>query len=467
MQLTGSDNLSRDQFYMESLHSEIKRSIIRHPDLMRINPGSSPIASSESELKVIQTGGVYSEIIETDSSRKLITIVPIVAKHNSCIECHAEVNQHDFRLGDVFGAFVLESSLERVDRDIAESRNVVFLSVSAILIISICLLLILTTRLTKPIVALTSRVKSIAGGNYVISNNLTVDSDGSDEIGILESSFHSMTVNLKTSQEKLLLYSQNLENTVEELRRSKEESELLADQLRQASKMEAIGRLAGGVAHDFNNLLTVIMGNAQLALAATKPNDALYEDLTGIDEAAERAANLTRQLLAFSRKQKLEPKVMNLNQIILNLHEMLKRMLGEDAILESELDDQLRNVQVDPGQIDQVVVNLAVNARDAMPQGGKITFQTQNVVLDKEFVCEHVGATEGEFVAMLISDTGEGMSEDIRSKIFEPFFTTKDEGKGTGLGLATVYGIIKQSGGYIWLTVLREWERHSQFTCLK
>ena len=234
----------------------------------------------------------------------------------------------------------------------------------------------------------------------------------------------------------------------------------LEDRLRQSQKMEAIGRLAGGVAHDFNNLLTVILGYTQI-LSDGLPAGRLADSTGQIRAAAERAAGITRQLLAFSRKQVLSPRIIDLNDIMLNLDSLLRRLIGEDIEVLTIPASGLGSVKADPGQIEQVIMNLALNARDAMPVGGKLTIETSNAELDEAYIGEDRPVEPGSYVMLAVSDTGQGMSPEVQSRIFEPFFTTKEVGKGTGLGLATVYGIIKQTGGYIW--VYSEPERGTTF----
>ncbi|MCX8118017.1 MAG: PAS domain S-box protein, partial [Desulfobacterota bacterium] len=236
-----------------------------------------------------------------------------------------------------------------------------------------------------------------------------------------------------------------------ERKRAEQERAILQEQLRQSQKMEAIGRLAGGIAHDFNNILTVIKGSCQLSLLGLHEKDPLYVHLKEIEQSADRAADLIRQLLAFSRKQVLEPRVLDLNGIVKNLEKMLRRILGEDIELVTFLGEEIGRVKVDPGQMEQAIINLAVNARDAMPKGGKLTIETADIELDEDYAKRHVGVIPGAYVMLSISDTGIGMTPEIQERIFEPFFTTKERGKGTGLGLSTVYGIVKQSGGNIWV----------------
>jgi PAS domain S-box-containing protein len=239
------------------------------------------------------------------------------------------------------------------------------------------------------------------------------------------------------------------------------ERKRLEEQLHKAQELEAIGRLSGGVAHDFNNILTAVTGYSDLLLMDLGPHDPRLGDLEGIKQAAERAAKLTQQLLAFGRKQVLQLKVLDLNSVVANLEDMLQRLLGEDIDLATVLDPSLGRVKADPGRIEQVIMNLAVNARDAMPQGGKLTIKTMNVVLDDEYARRFVDVEPGRHVILEVNDAGIGMDEEVQSHLFEPFFTTKEEGKGTGLGLSTVYGIVKQSNGHI--SVYSEPERGTTF----
>ncbi|HYK87774.1 MAG TPA: response regulator [Acidobacteriota bacterium] len=242
--------------------------------------------------------------------------------------------------------------------------------------------------------------------------------------------------------------------TVQDITERKQDEDAMRksrDQMVQLQRMEALGQLAGGVAHDFNNLITAIMGYNELISQNLDHTSEYFPYVEGIKKASERASALTRQLLAFSRQQVLQPRVLNLNSIIDNLAKMLARIIGENIELRTNLASDLGNVEIDPGQVEQVILNLAVNSRDAMPEGGKLVIETANFTLNEKQVGTHLGVKPGDYVVVTVSDTGCGMDEETRTRIFEPFFTTKASGKGTGLGLSTVYGIVKQSGGSVWV----------------
>jgi PAS domain S-box-containing protein len=238
---------------------------------------------------------------------------------------------------------------------------------------------------------------------------------------------------------------------VSQIRQAERALERSAEQLRQAQKLESVGRLAGGIAHDFNNMLTAINGYSDLTLRRLPDNDPVRHHIQEIKKAGQRSATLTQQLLAFSRRQNLQPVVLDLNEAILDTTKMLHRLIGEDVQLVTALDPNAGRVKVDPGQLTQIIMNLAVNARDAMLQGGKLTLETANILLDSDYSRTHLDALPGAYVMLAVSDTGTGINPETQPHIFEPFFTTKEVGKGTGLGLATVYGIVKQSGGNIML----------------
>ena len=231
--------------------------------------------------------------------------------------------------------------------------------------------------------------------------------------------------------------------------RAEHERSLLEQQLHHSQKMDAIGQLAGGIAHDFNNLLTAIIGYTQLGRNMVAPGTSLQTHFQEIQKAAQLAADLTRQLLAFSRRQMVEQKELSLNDLIIDTHKMLRRLIGENVELATVAEPGLGRVIADAGLVEQVLVNIAINARDAMPGGGKLTIETRNVYLDHEYAAKHTNVAPGDYVMLAISDTGTGMTDEVRARIFDPFFTTKGPGEGTGLGLSTCYGIVKQNGGHI------------------
>jgi len=289
----------------------------------------------------------------------------------------------------------------------------------------------LTVQLTTPLHTITEAAEAIAEGDYT----RRVPVMRSDEIGRLVRAFNTMTAHVEDAYRRL------------ETRLA--EREALEERLLQAQKMEAIGQLAGGVAHDFNNLLSAIIGYTELLRQEVEPSDPRRADLDEVAKAARRAAALTKQLLAFSRKQVLQPSLVDLNLLVSDAKGLLGRLVGDDITLELRLTNELWPVIADASQIEQIVINLAVNARDAMPDGGQLTIDTFNVELREPLALQDGVAQPGCYVVMSVADTGCGMDDETRRRIFEPFFTTKARGQGTGLGLATVYGIAHQSGGHV------------------
>lgn len=279
---------------------------------------------------------------------------------------------------------------------------------------------------TRPLASLADGARALEQGNY----EYPLAAEGSDEVAQVTRAFDRMRDTLK---------------------RNESHRQQLEAQLVQAQKMEAMGRLAGGVAHDFNNLLTVIKGHCELLVDRLQPVDPNHRSAFQIDKAADRAVSLTGQLLAFCRMQVLQPKVLDLNTLIGELSSLLRRLIREDIAFTFEPGESLGQVKVDPGQVEQVIMNLTVNAGDAMPEGGNLTIETRNVIVDQAFAESRPPMLAGEYVLVAVSDTGLGMDVATRNRIFEPFFTTKEQGKGTGLGLATVYGVVKQSSGFIWV----------------
>jgi signal transduction histidine kinase len=306
-----------------------------------------------------------------------------------------------------------------------QNRLLAGLGLTAILV-GVALAFVLSDRFTRPLEHLVEGVHALEQGDF----GYALESSGTDEVADVTRAFDRMRKTLKSNETQ----KQQLEN-----------------QLRQAQKMEAVGRLAGGVAHDFNNLLTVIKGHGGLLLERLQPSEKLYVSAEKIDKAADRAASLTRQLLAFSRMQVLQPKVLDLNTLVSEMSGLLKRLIREDISFSFCAGEFLGRIKADPGQLEQVVMNLIVNACDAMPQGGRLTIETGNVMVDEALAKVRSPMLPGAHVRLVVEDTGHGMDSETKSRIFEPFFTTKELGKGTGLGLATVYGVVKQSGGCIWV----------------
>ena len=288
------------------------------------------------------------------------------------------------------------------------------------------LVYLISDTFTRPLAVLLEGVHALQEGDF----SRPIEARGGDELAEVTRAFDGMRGTLQ---------------------RNEAQREQLEEQLRQAQKMEALGRLAGGVAHDFNNLLTVIKGHGELLVDRMKPTDVFYGSTRQIMKTADRAASLTRQLLAFSRMQVLQPRILDLNTLVADMSKMLRRLVREDIEFNFRLGDSLGRVKADPGQLEQVLLNLTVNASDVMPQGGKLTIETQRMKVDESHAHARPPLRPGKYVQLVVTDTGHGMDAATMSRIFEPFFTTKEQGKGTGLGLATVYGVVRQSGGFIWV----------------
>jgi signal transduction histidine kinase/ActR/RegA family two-component response regulator len=320
---------------------------------------------------------------------------------------------------------VLKSYDEALAYLAKENRMLAGLGLLAVLAGGVMVFFI-SDKFTRPLSSLLEGVRALENGDF----EYPLNSYGTDEVAQVTHAFGRMRGTLKANES---------------------EQQQLQDQLRKAQRMEAIGRLAGGVAHDFNNLLTVIKGHGDLMLDRLEASSPLYGNARQIEKASDRAASLTRQLLAFSRMQMLQPKVLNLNSLVSEMFSILKRLVREDIAFTFRAGESLARVKADPGQIEQVIMNLAVNASDAMPSGGSLTVETQNLFADEAFCRTRAPLVPGNYVRLVVEDTGHGMDAATMARVFEPFFTTKEFGKGTGLGLATVYGVVKQSGGCIWV----------------
>ena len=366
----------------------------------------------------------------------------------------------------IIGTVYFHSDLSKFYSLLLRYVTMVSLALGISLLVAFILLSKLHQVITRPINTLVQLMGIISQDkNYSLRAPVLQN----DELGSMAEGFNDMLEQIQIRDRELEGHRQHLEEQVgvrtadlakansqleKELadrRQAEIEKTFLEEQLRQSQKMEAIGRLAGGVAHDFNNILTIIQGYSELAALKLQQGEQVGEAIDQIIKAGERASDLTRQLLAFSRRQMLEMKVIDLNILLKDLDKMLRRILGEDIEVVHSLAEDLGKIKTDPGQIEQVILNLTVNARDAMPYGGKLLIETDNVELDKTYAQTHAGVQAGPYVRLSVTDTGAGMPPEVKDRIFEPFFTTKELGKGTGLGLSTIYGIVKQSGGNIWV----------------
>jgi signal transduction histidine kinase/CheY-like chemotaxis protein len=318
-----------------------------------------------------------------------------------------------------------------------------------VMLVSLPLALLLASRLEatilRPLTRLVEAARSVSRNQDYTRR---VYKHGNDEVGVLIDGFNAMLAAVETRDEELRRSQEVLERRVAERTAELQAKE---EELRQSQKMEAIGRLAGGVAHDFNNLLSAIIGFTELAAGELPAGSPQRRYLDEVSKAGDRAAGLTRQLLAFSRKQVLQAEVIDLNALVTDMDKMLRRIIGEDIVLRPLLDSTIGSVKADRGQMEQVLLNLAINARDAMPRGGSLMIETANVELNAGYSQRGESITPGPAVMIAVTDTGVGIPPGAMTHLFEPFFTTKERGKGTGLGLSTVYGIVKQSGGHIWV----------------
>ena len=330
----------------------------------------------------------------------------------------------------------------------ALGRSFLMAGILAVLLVGGGAALVSRTTL-RPLAGFIAFLRAGAGGEGTFARFLPPRTPPPAEIGTLTDAYNRLIESLRQQHAAVAQTNETLREQVHERERAEQALRESEEQLRQSQKLEALGTLAGGVAHDFNNLLSVIMGFAQISARNAPVDSALREDLAQINEAATRAAGLIKQLLAFSRKQVMQPQIVDLNHIVARMEAMLTRLIGEDVVLQTHLEPRLSRIKADPGQLEQVIMNLVVNARDAMPTGGTVVIETRNVRLDERYERRPEAIAAGPAVMLAVSDTGVGMDEATRRRVFEPFFTTKAPGKGTGLGLSTVYGIVRQSEGSV------------------
>lgn len=412
-----------------------------------------------------QNGAVFSAYIRSDLVGR--TPLPDLKKEGIRFSWHtlSLVQPVTFK-GWQVGTIALQADLNRFYLLIG--RHLLLLSLVLLLVMGAAYILLsrLSRTITDPLSELIGLMKTISLEKDYSLRSPVLEVD---ELNALAQGFNDMLDQIQERDRALERHRRHLEEEVEkrtrdlamaniqlekelaERKQAEAEKSALEEQLRQSQKMEAIGRLAGGVAHDFNNLLTIIQGYGELAALKIEEGEPVGEEIDQIRQAGQRASELTRQLLAFSRRQLMEMKVVDLNELLGRMHTMLSRIMGEDIRIELSLPPEVGKIRTDPGQIEQVVLNLAVNARDVMPGGGRLIIETCNVALDEAYAQTHPGVIPGPYVRLTVTDTGSGMPPEVLERIFEPFFTTKELGKGTGLGLSTIYGIIKQSGGHIYV----------------
>ncbi len=391
--------------------------------------------------------------LEDDVSRNAVAASELLVQQRSGL---LDVTEPIFLGSKRLGGVRIGFSLEKLEGEAAAIRDRNLGLGAGFVLVGVCLAMAMVVRVTRPLGRLVEFTRAVSRGE--LDRRVRVDTR--DELALLANSFNSMTESLRTSQETLQAAHDELEERVAErtddllranaaLERRIVETRELETQLRESQKMEAVGRLAAGVAHDFNNLLTAILGYSNLLLADLAPDDPRREEIEEIKVAGERAASLTEQLLTFGRKQTVHEEVLDLNAMLGGMGSLIRRLVGEDVDLVIELEPKLGPVEVDAGQIQQVILNLTINARDAMPDGGTLTLRTSNLEVREGGAAGELALAPGSWVVLSVRDTGIGMDAETRSHIFEPFFTTKEWSAGTGLGLSTVYGILQQSRGCI------------------
>jgi len=420
------------------------------------NTQNTVIASSIiEEIGKIQREKTVNEVLE---EKKFKAVSSDFKNNKYTVSIPIKGIQYDsIRKSNINAVLFLNANINYKKRIFSAFRfSLIYQNVLIFLVLTLLFIIFIYKIVFVPLRELTKATREISNGNY----QFRIKIKSHDEIGEFSKLFNEMLCEINNKNKILIDYSQQLEQKVTErtksLKEAKDKLENAYEKLKStqnellhAHKMEAIGRLAGGVAHDFNNMLTAIIGYSDLMLTALNQDDSLYSYAQEIKKAGEHSAGLAHQLLAFSRKQVLQPEVLNLNKLFLRIKKMLRRIIGEDIDLVTILEPELELLEADPVQLEQVIMNLAVNARDAMPKGGKLIIETANVYLDEEYVANNVSVQPGHYILFALSDTGLGIDKETQSHIFEPFFTTKEMDKGTGLGLSTVYGIIKQSGGDI------------------